>query len=719
MSWQQMLDGVRNGSFFGDLGNLEPEELADRLRWTALFTTDRLWSWLKQDNWASDSAIPRNDDIAKHALTVLLERRLLNLDTRFCPDPLFEFWDWLMRASRCEKKDIVKLWRDNEQALRSCCSEGELSLVAIVAQEKNFAQLLRRAEVVLRGVPSNLRWAFDTVARLAARLSGGEVDHIPNRACARVVFAWEECKLPKEFRPALLVDLELQNQGDGEPYILPEDVFCNDFRNTVNYVADKIVRRHRFHRLELQPLSETVHIPGLGENGERCIELPEDCLKGESGGLAILLTQILANRATGLLRKHWYSLPPWVVVMATLDPKAKELARSVGAIDPKIRLLREEGVRIIVVADESSQLTEVKYVLDSFSSKHGMAVVRAARKSKETAKSLIEANCAWETDIEKPPIITRRRFIVAALAAGGGFAAGKYFIGERRPQTLAMRRHKRKEMQAAAQQIKDEYLKHPKPGAEPYFREVLKAEEVDAFPAQTSWDGLEILKKSVHFDSCDWDEVLSVEALKQNPIEPAYSTTVWELRKPDPKTAPTHFALEGNTSGFGVIPVPISSLVPRIYYRTNKKMHESKQPGHITLTTYRVYDISDLGNDGKAFLLEDHVIYFNGTQDQTLRGAAYDWWGTRLPPSALSADLSVELPAKRNFVSVIHVVRKEDKSGRLIPVQKINEGDLLWSPAGDSDGTYVDGSVVVWTIPCDPPKMEEFHWIYSIQWKWK
>lgn len=700
----QLFEEIRKGSFFSDLRALKSEELADRLRWASLLTTDRLWSWIRQDVGAERAlAAPRCEDAWYSALAVLLERHLLNLDTRFNPQPLFEFWDWVTTASKCNGT-IAKIWRRNENTIRESCGAGSLSLDDIIIQERNFAGLLSRAENALTKAPSKLKWAADTVARLAARRAVGDVGQIPRESFARVVFAWEG-ELPAELRPAILIDLELGMQGCVEPYIEPGIVFDESFHKTVRHVSDELLGRRRFHRLKYHSP------PGT--------DLAAGSLTGESGGLAILLAQILANRPTGHWQKHWFAMPPWVVVTATLDPKAKGRACPVGAVEAKIKLLREEGVRVVVVANATPQLTAVSKALESYHQQHGLAVIPAERSPQQTAERLISEGCAWQADIEKPQVVTRRSFVGATVIAGLGVAAGGFCFPAQRPKTVAMQRHKRSEMHDAAKAIRDEFNRNPKQGAEDYLTNVLKAEVVESPPLQTSFQGLEILKKSVHFDSVDWEEVLSIEALKQTPIEPTYSTTVWELRKPDLKSAPSHIVLESNTSGFGVFPILIGDLKPEIRYRKNKKMQESREAGNLTLTTYRIYDISGVGNQCEPFYLEDFVVYFNGTQDQTCRGAAHDWWGTRLPPSTCSADLTVEFPESRKSSFVKHVVRQETQLGQLVPVREIKEGDALWSPADLSDGSYTDGLTSAWNIPCNPINGDKFRWIYSIQWKWK
>ncbi len=742
MTQQLPLKEIADGSFFRGLGSLRPDELAAHLRWASLLTTDRLWGWLRQDKGAECAlAAPRCEDAWHTALSVLLERHLLNLDTRFNPEPLFEFWEWVTTTAKCNST-IPGIWRRNEDALRGSCGEGVLSLEDIVVQEQIFADMLLRAEEVLAEAPGKLRWATDTVARLAARRSGGGVGRLPRRSFARVVFAFEE-GLPAELRPAILVDLELGEQGGGEPYVDPKEVFNSDFYQAVRHVAEKLVGRRRFHQLQFQPPSG--------------VEFAAGSLTGESGGLAILLAQILANRPSGRWRKNWFALPPWVVVTATLDPKAEGRACPVGAVEAKIKLLREEGVRVVVVANATPQLTAVSKVLEPFRGRHGLATLRANRSPQRTAERLIEERCAWQADIDKPS--SRRAFLLATVTAGLGVATGAYLFSDRRPQTVAMQRHQQAMLRRKAEEVK---LHAAQFGIDAYFRDVLKATEIKAVPvwgvaaaglgacpfgqgpllaaspliirqpdfrqapAETSFRGLKILLDSKFFDSADWAEVTSLEELARSPIEPAYFTRVLRLQKEN--NAPRAIAAEFNTGGLCVVPVVNESRGDKVFY-CSKPMDESKAPGKLTRTTYLVIDISGMGNeigkDGKPepFDLVVNAIWFNGAQDQRLRiyedgpkkgqRVDHDWWGTRIWPGTAWGDLAVRLPKHRAFGSVRRFLRKEE-AGKLIPFREVPEGD-----PGDLEPTYKESPVYVWTFPCKRDEEMGFRWIYSIQWEWK
>src|SRR5262245_34967251 len=135
MNWEPMLNALGNGTFLQDLSSLRTlEDRARRLRWAPLFRTETVWQWLSQDGWAR-SALGNNDGVVKPVLTLLLERHLLNLQTRFHPDDLLKFWDWVTQTTGSTGK-LASVWEDQREALHSTCAEGELSLHDIVEQEE-------------------------------------------------------------------------------------------------------------------------------------------------------------------------------------------------------------------------------------------------------------------------------------------------------------------------------------------------------------------------------------------------------------------------------------------------------------------------------------------------------------------------------------------------------------------------------------------------------
>ena len=430
--------------------------------------------------------------------------------------------------------------------------------------------------------------------------------------------------------------------------------------------------------------------------------------------------------------------------------------------------MREEGVRVVVVAGVSSQLTEARNALDEVVPRpttddapdggrtadgparpnaSGMKIYEYVNPSLDRfADLLINRRCAWVADVGRTH--TRRRFIATAGLLAAGTAAEAIFrptnrelvhVPIPRPETPAMKHHRQEAMREKAAEAQH-YFDPPLAMPEKYLHDVLGAEEVSKPPAETSFRGLEVLHDSKFFDSSDWQEVPSLEALSRTPVEPAYYTRVLRLRKTE--GAPRRVACEFNTGGFCVVPVAIPSRRDKVFYQ-RKPMPESKRAGGMTLTTYLVIDISELGKEGRPFDLIVNAVWFNGAQDQQLRCAAYDWWGTRLVTGTVKADLAVRLPTTRSFGRVKHMVREEGA-----PIWEVKEGDRLWAPAGQADGSYTEGAVAVWQIDCTWEEQQnrektirflaagvsqgkvlpslgplaatvrDFRWIYSIQWKW-
>ena len=142
----------------------------------------------------------------------------------------------------------------------------------------------RRPIALRRSLPKRgtgeVTLVLSTISRLAARRSHAAHDEVPVSSYARVVFAWEGGP-PSDLRPALLVDFELGTQGSGVPHT-EDAIFDASFHKSVRYVADALVGQRRFHQLRHQLPSGVEFAPGT--------------LTGTSGGLAILLSQLLANR---------------------------------------------------------------------------------------------------------------------------------------------------------------------------------------------------------------------------------------------------------------------------------------------------------------------------------------------------------------------------------------------------------------------------------------
>ena len=159
----------------------------------------------------------------------------------------------------------------------------------------------------------------------------------------------------------------------------------------------------------------------------------------------------------------------------------------------------------------------------------------------------------------------------------------------------------------------------------------------------------------------------------------------------------------------------------------NKTMYQSQRgdakpaansPKNNTKTLCLIIDISKLGNHGEEFEIVTHAIYINGTQDQTVRNAKSDWWGTRIHPHTQRANLAVILPKDRQYSDVQRVKRVE-----VVPkqwkTQEVNKGDEGYEPGGEQAGSVNGGYFYIWEIPCEPKNPEGYDpTVYSINWKW-
>src|SRR5262249_24755571 len=156
--------------------------------------------------------------------------------------------------------------------------------------------------------------------------------------------------------------------------------------------------------------------------------------------------------------RRWFSLPPWVVVTATLDPQVDGRACPVGGVESKLQVLRQEGVRAVVVADHQSQLRQVRNALSDYSDRHGMLTVPAGRPREQLAEQLIARGLAWETDVVKPPAVSRRTFVAVAAAVAAGGLSG---FADRRPQTLSMRCHRPGRLRQRAEDVRRYFADTP------------------------------------------------------------------------------------------------------------------------------------------------------------------------------------------------------------------------------------------------------------------
>ena len=291
--------------------------------------------------WATDPCL-------SPLLSLLLERHLLNLDTRLCMGALKGFWQWVTSDPK-SPPELKALWDQYDKAIRGTMTPGDLSFEKVEGQERDFVRILEKSANDLWLHGDRFGWAYSTVNLLIERRrrpTATPLDH----AYARVVFVWTGHR-PKEMRPAILLELQLINQrtpGTNDPWVERGGMFGPSFHEAVQTVVHEI-GEGRFHRLAFQPST----------GGQEQLMRTAETLTGASGGLAIYVAEQLANRRTRG-RDDSYAMPPWFVISATLDESANGLIKGVDALTEKIALLREEGVRVVGVADDRNQVADAR-----------------------------------------------------------------------------------------------------------------------------------------------------------------------------------------------------------------------------------------------------------------------------------------------------------------------------------------------------------------------
>ena len=276
-------------------------------------------------NWANEF-LPDNKKDGRWAAVVmptLLERHLLPVANRRRPDIIGDFW----REAVWFSPALARLW---EQAELPETLDAKLT---IAQQEDRFANVLREAADKVAQEIGPDHWAVKTLQPLA-RKRGLLGSAFAENAEAHVVFGFDQPAA--EMRSGLIVPFRLLAPHGREIDIHPSHVFADDFLEAL--------REHVRRRVPWYELRSLEH---------DCDFMGEKKLTGTSGTMAIWLAQFLA--AGGLRDQRW-TLPPWVLVTATLDRQGGGTggaAGTVGLLRSKVEIALEEGVRVLVVASET------------------------------------------------------------------------------------------------------------------------------------------------------------------------------------------------------------------------------------------------------------------------------------------------------------------------------------------------------------------------------
>jgi len=317
MTIEDFLKELRAGEFLDRLDSSRVESRSETISWLRLVTTEAIGSWARSGSPAR--ILSRRKDV--ELMSVLFERHVLNLATRRDPSRLIDFWQWMIGSDYPQLKE---LWQrhDPTSVMNDTC---------ILHQEIAFGQLLAAAVVELKGVVS-LEWAYRQLRQWSAERD----PNVPLRPQVRVVFALEGVENPPEaLRPAFVVTFRLLSPTANPESLCSEpEVFGPDFLKVFDAVKRRIDRDPR--QLE--------HDAGFLGSG---------VLDGTSGTLALLTGQWLAARPR-FIDEVWMTLPPWVVITATLDWQTDKAA-GVGGVDAKVEVLTESGVRYVIVGDETPE----------------------------------------------------------------------------------------------------------------------------------------------------------------------------------------------------------------------------------------------------------------------------------------------------------------------------------------------------------------------------
>lgn len=398
MDWPRFYESLRAGSFFEPLGTLSTGAIRERCRWLFLLDSPAIRDWISRDGWAA-AALRHGDPAVRPILSALLQRHLRSLAARANPAPLSEFWEWVAASANLPDLKGARVWDGLAGSLTPhppAASDRE-RVRRIAADELRYTRRLAEAATRLEPWASRLEWARDIVLREVDRRT-----HATSRAFARLAFAWAG-RVPPGFRPALVIDMELGAQADGErePWVDPPDLFDDEFHATLRRARDQFGPDFHPLRLRLPAEYEALKEVKLG-------------LSGPSGGLAIGVAEALANWPS--LSGRYRSLPGWVAFSACLGD-ASDRVTAVASLPAKFAAFDDEGVRVIGVA--AGQCREAESLVGP-----GQFVVPCEGPPRAVARAAIRWGAAPRVDLRplKRPGRVRLgsgdlRYAVAALFA--------------------------------------------------------------------------------------------------------------------------------------------------------------------------------------------------------------------------------------------------------------------------------------------------------------
>lgn len=665
--------------------------------WARLLELDAVQRWLlREGSWCGDAFRYDAPDGIRFVQEVF-RRRLKHLETRSDPRLLIGLWRWAV--GRSDVTDHIKsIWDGKGDLLKA--TFVPTSQLAIPEQEKAFADLLRRTadELVDAGVGHKLAWAVEALRELARERWPGP-EGLPVRgAFARIVFVvrdGDRCRASL-LRSGLLIPLEFRRKVlDGHAseidWFAPRELFDAGFARAMSSLIQD--------RGDCFPMS----VP----EGE-LPALTDVTLTGDSGKFAVGIPQKLAN--TSIWRRTARAMPPWVVAAAT-----GETATPIGLLGQKMEVFLQEGARVVMLADFQAPPPIPGWAegrLDLLG--HGGGYGSAAR-------SLRSKGYTWPADLRPLDLerkrkweeLTRRSFIAATLVAGAAAAGG---VISRTPPprptpamaSLQARRDELEDLSRRCLRAAGDLAQAPAQSLNPdltrlealcrlagrYDPEVL---EPGRRPPEADRTDVETIARHVAFDCSGWEPLSSESDIQERPIEAALSTTVRRFRRKGEGEFTIVF--EMNSGGFGVVPL----LQPgdRLVLGT-KLMAETG----VTKTSYVIRTIPAGGPS--EFEETFHSVYFNGFQDQQVRGKDSDWCAIRVNPGTREASLALGKPRARTIKSAFRSARDEGSEEKPLgppPTYYRAAGEKL--PVQDW---------YVWPIDVDSGDPSRAT-IYSLRWK--
>ena len=373
-AWEQALKNWDKAQIARKPTKRLSQEWSSFIPFLRLLRTEAILNWAKE--FLSDNK--ESGRWAAAVMPTLLERHVLPVAHRLKPDLIGDFWRWAVPYS--SEFALDQLWEDLDLP-------ATLDPELIVEQEERFAQALKQAtEKVTQKIGPD-HWAVKTLQDLARR-RGRLGREFAKNAQAHVVFGFDQP--PDALRSGLIVPFRLLKQAkDDEFDVHPNHVFADDFRDAL--------REHVRGRVRSDDLRSLEHDWDF---------LGEKSLTGTSGTMAIWLAQFLA--AGGSRDQHW-TLPPWVLVTATLNRQGHGTggaAGTVGLLRSKVEIALEEGVRVLVVASKTGSTDDITRELGDLPGFANLELVgvRAGEDDvADIARALRERQLCWPVELDAVP----------------------------------------------------------------------------------------------------------------------------------------------------------------------------------------------------------------------------------------------------------------------------------------------------------------------------